>query len=153
MFHAMAANEKIKLFEAFALEKGVVKPNRKLFVVKPEDVKKIFGLLVEKLSYEGLYMSTLIGTDMKDEGKIRLDYYVVLLPEEETVVIRTFIPRDAPEIDSIIDILPGALSGECETHDLLGVIFRGNPFLKRGFFVSKDVVEKGAFPLRKDSEV
>lgn len=149
----MAVSDKTKIIEGFALERGVIKPGRKLFIVKPEDVKKVFSLIVEKYGYEGLYISTLIGTDLKDEGKIRLDYYVVLLPEEETVVIRTFVPRDAPQIDSIIDILPGALPGECETHDLLGVIFRGNPFLKRGFFVTKDLADKGVFPLRKDSEV
>lgn len=146
-------SEKIKLIESFSLEKGTIKPNRRLFVVKPEDVRKVFEALIEKHGYESFYLSTLVGTDLKDEGKVRLDYYVVILPEEETIVIRTYVPREHPEVDSIVDIVPGALAGERETHDLLGVVFRGNVFLKRGFFVPQDVVDKGVYPLRKDSGV
>ncbi|MEM0031482.1 MAG: NADH-quinone oxidoreductase subunit C [Desulfurococcaceae archaeon] len=149
----MDVAEKLKLLEDFALEKSVLKPNRKLFVVEPSYVRRIFESLIEKLGHGGFYLSTIVGTDLKEENKIRLDYYVVMLPEEETVVIRTFLPRENPVIDSLIDIIPGALAGECETYDLLGVVFRGNPFLKRGFFVPTDVSEKGIYPLRKDSGV
>lgn len=149
----MDVSEKLKLIENLVIEKGFIKPGRKMFVITPENVKKVFNILIEKAGYESFYLSTLIGTDLKEEGRIRLDYYIVLLPEEETIVIRTYIPRANPEIESIIDIVPGALAGECETHDLLGVIFRGNPFLKRGFFTPSDVAEKETYPLRKDSGV
>ncbi|MEM0004642.1 MAG: NADH-quinone oxidoreductase subunit C [Desulfurococcaceae archaeon] len=149
----MDATEKLRLVEGFALEKGVLKPNRKLFIVKPEDVRKIFESLVEKTGYEGFYLSTITGTDLKDENKVSLDYYIVLLPEEETIVIRTYLPRENPVVESIIDIVPGALAGECETYDLLGVLFRGNPFLKRGFFTPTELAEKNVYPLRKDSGV
>ena len=149
----MAASNKYEVLESHALEKGLIKPNRKVFVVKPEDVKKIFKELIEKFGYEGFYLSTVVGTDLPSEGKIRLDYYIVLLPEEETIVLRTYVPRENPIVDSIVDIVPGALSGECETHDLLGVVFKGNPFLKRGFFVPIDIAQRGVYPLRKDSGV
>lgn len=149
----MDVSEKIVLIEKFAVEKGVIKPNRRLFTVKPEDVKNLFLELLSKYGYEGFYLSTIVGTDVPGESKIRLDYYVVLLPEEVTVVIRTYLDRRNPVIDSLVDIIPGALSGECETHDMLGVVFKGNPLLKRGFFVAKDIAEKGIYPLRKDSGV
>jgi len=149
----MDVNSKHELLKKYAIEMGTVKPNRKVYVVEPANVRRIFEELIEKYGYESFYLSTIVGTDLKEEGKIRLDYYLVLLPEEETVVIRTLLPRDNPVISSIVDIVPGALSGECETHDLLGVIFRGNPFLKRGFFVPSDIAEKGVYPLRKDSGV
>ncbi|MEM4717986.1 MAG: NADH-quinone oxidoreductase subunit C [Desulfurococcaceae archaeon] len=149
----MDVNDKIKIIAEYSIEKGTVKPNRKLFVVKSEDVRKIFEKLIERYDLNGFYVATMVGTDLKDENKIRLDYYVVLLPEEETIVIRTYLPRDNPVIDSLIDIIPGILPGECETYDLLGVLFRGNPFLKRGFFVPSELVIEGKFPLRKDSGV
>lgn len=149
----MDVNDKIKIIEEYSIERGLVKPSRKLFVVRSEDVRKIFEKLITNYGLEGFYLSTMVGTDLKDENKIRLDYYVVLLPEEETIVIRTYLPRDNPVIDSLIDIIPGTLPGECETYDLLGVVFRGNPFLKRGFFTPSDIVEGGKFPLRKDSGV
>jgi NADH-quinone oxidoreductase subunit C len=147
------ASEKISLIESFAIEEGTVKPSRRLYVVKPEDVRKLFLELINRYGYGGFYVSTLVGTDLPSENKIRLDYYVVLLPEEVTVVIRTFLSRENPVIDSLIDIIPGLLAGERETHDLLGVVFNGNPLLKRGFFVATDVAEQGKYPLRKDSGV
>ncbi|MEM0218509.1 MAG: NADH-quinone oxidoreductase subunit C [Desulfurococcaceae archaeon] len=149
----MDASEKISLIESFAIEEGTVKPSRRLYVVKPEDVRKLFLELINRYGYGGFYVSTLVGTDLPSENKIRLDYYVVLLPEEVTVVIRTFLSRENPVIDSLIDIIPGLLAGERETHDLLGVVFNGNPLLKRGFFVATDVAEQGKYPLRKDSGV
>ncbi|MEM4225052.1 MAG: NADH-quinone oxidoreductase subunit C [Desulfurococcaceae archaeon] len=149
----MDASEKISLIESFAIEEGTVKPSRRLYVVKPEDVRKLFLELINRYGYGGFYVSTLVGTDLPSENKIRLDYYVVLLPEEVTVVIRTFLGRENPVIDSLIDIIPGLLAGERETHDLLGVVFNGNPLLKRGFFVATDVAEQGKYPLRKDSGV
>jgi NADH-quinone oxidoreductase subunit C len=149
----MDVSSKHELLKKYAIEMGTVKPNRKVYVAEPANVRRIFEELIEKYGYEGFYLSTIVGTDLKEEGKMRLDYYLVLLPEEETVVIRTFLPRDNPVISSIVDIVPGALPGECETHDLLGVIFRGNPFLKRGFFVPSDIAERGVYPLRKDSGV
>lgn len=147
------AGERLSFMDKYVVEKGVVKPGRTLLVVKPENVKQVFAEMLEKIGRENMYLSTIVATDMKDEGRIRLDYYVVLLPEEETIVIRTHLPRDNPVVDSIIDVIPGALAGECEAHDLLGVVFQGNPFLRRGFFVPRDLVEQGKYPLRKDSGV
>lgn len=149
----MDASEKAKILEEFSIEKSLMKPGRRVYVVRPESIRPLFERLIDRVGREGFYVSTIIGTDLKDENKIRLDYYVVLLPEEETIVIRTYLPRDLPIVDSLIDIVPGALAGECETYDLLGVVFKGNPFLKRGFFVPSDIVEKDKYPLRKDSGV
>jgi membrane-bound hydrogenase subunit beta len=146
-------SSRLDFLSSFATETQTIKPGRKAYVVKLEDLRSIFSKMIEVLGDSSFYVSTLIGTDLKDEGRIRLDYYVVILPEEETIVFRTFIPRDNPIIDSIIDLIPGILPGECETHDLLGVVFKGNPFLKRGFFVPSDIVEQGKYPLRKDSGV
>jgi membrane-bound hydrogenase subunit beta len=141
------------LGERLIEEDGSIKPGRKIFVFRPENVRRIFGLMVEKYGYESFYLSTIVRVDLKDKGLMRLDYYVVLLPEEETIVLRTFLDRSNPVIDTIIDIVPGALSGECETYDLLGIVFHGNKALKRGFFAPSDLVEAGVFPLRKDSGV
>lgn len=149
----MSIESKLDLLKRYFVEEQLVKPNRKVYVFKSSDTRIFFRDLVDKVGYENLYVSTIIGTDLFKEGMIRLDYYVVLLPEEITVIFRTYIPLENPVIDSIVDIIPGVLSGECETHDLLGVVFRGNPYLKRGFFVPRDIVESVEYPLRKDSKV
>ena len=139
--------------EGLLTPSGEVKPHRPIYVFEPGKIRELFTKLIDLAGVEGFYVSTIVGTDLMKDGKVRLDYYVVFLPEEETIVIRTFLPRENPEIDSLLDIIPGVLSGECETYDLLGVVFKGNPALKRGFFVPKDVYEKGIYPLRKDAKV
>ncbi len=130
-----------------------VKPNRRIYTFKPERIREIISTMINNLGHDYFYISTVIGTDFPDKKLIRLDYYIVLLPGEETIVLRTWLPRDNPVIDSILDIYPGVLNAECETYDLLGVVFKGNPALKRGFFVPSDLVEKNIYPLRKDSGV
>ncbi len=139
--------------EGLLTPSGEVKPHRPIYVFESEKIRELFTKLIDLIGVEGFYIATIIGTDLMKEGKIRLDYYIVFLPEEETIVFRTFLPRENPEIDSLLDIVPGVLAGECETYDLLGVVFRGNPALKRGFFVPKDIYEKGIYPLRKDAKV
>ncbi|MEM0380241.1 MAG: NADH-quinone oxidoreductase subunit C [Desulfurococcaceae archaeon] len=149
----MSSISRLSKLRKFFVGEGVIKPNRKYFVFSSDNIRLLFSELINTIGYENFYVSTIVGTDLISENKIRLDYYVVILPEEETVVFRTYLPRDNPVIDSIVDIVPGVLSSECETHDLLGVVFQGNQFLKRGFFVSKDIVDKKQYPLRKDVKV
>ena len=149
----MAAAEKLKPLEGFFTRKGSILPNRPVLEFKPEDVRRLFAELVKALGPDGFFVSTIAATDLPEEGRVRLDYFVVLLPEEETVVLRTHLPRDKPVIESVSDLVPGALPGECEAYDLLGVVFEGNAHLRRGFLAPEDVVELGEYPLRKDSKV
>ena len=149
----MSVVDRLKPLRKYFVEECVIKPNRKCFVFASDYVRDLFQDLIKLLGYENFYVATIVGTDLIDEGKIRIDYYVNILPEEETVVFRTYVPRDNPVIDSLFDLIPGVLSGECETHDLLGVVFKGNPHIRRGFFVPKDLVEKNIYPLRKDAKV
>jgi len=153
MATAPSLPSRLDFLKDYVLKTYSMKPNRIIIEVDSKYVHKVFELFRERLGFPNFYISTIAGTDFPKENTIRVDYYVVVLPEEQTIVIRTYLPRDEPKIASIIDIVPGALAGECETYDLLGVYFEGNRFLKRAFFVPTDVVEKGIFPLRKDSKV
>ncbi len=45
------------------------------------------------------------------------------------VLVRTRVPRDAPQLSSIVDIYPGAGWHERETHEMFGVDFAGHPGL------------------------
>lgn len=139
--------------EKLVSEAGTVKPNRRVYLFQPEKLREIIKYILDKYGEESLYVSTIVAVDLPQEEKMRLDYYIVFLPEEETVVFRTFIPRENPEIDSLLDLVPGVFNAEAEVYDLMGIVFRGNNALKRGFFVPDDIVEKGVFPLRKDSRV
>jgi len=142
-----------EVLKDYALSTYNMKPNRVVIEVKPENVREAFTKLVSVYGAEGLYLATIVGTDFPDKNLIRVDYFVNVFSVNTYVVLRTYIPRDDPRIPSLLDIVPGALAGELETYDLLGVVFEGNPYLRRSFFVPNDISEKGIYPLRKDSGV
>jgi NADH-quinone oxidoreductase subunit C len=50
--------------------------------------------------------------------------------ERHGVLVRTRVPRENPELESIVDIYPGAGWPERETHEMFGVEFAGNPNLQ-----------------------
>ncbi len=149
----MEIPERLKFLSDLVKQVYTLKPNRIVLEIDKENVRKVFESLLDHLGDTGFYLAVITGTDYPDKNMIRLDYYVITHPDKEVYVFRTWLPRDDPRIPSLIDILPAALSGECETYDLLGVFFEGNPYLRRGFFVPPDVYEKGIYPLRKDAEV
>ncbi len=43
------------------------------------------------------------------------------------LTIKAEVPKDNPKIQTIIDIIPGAVFHEMEVTDLLGVVFEGHP--------------------------
>lgn len=58
------------------------------------------------------------------------------------------LPKDNPVIDTITDLIPGALISEQEKQEMLGVQIRGIPKDAR-VFVADDIPE-GVFPWRRD---
>jgi membrane-bound hydrogenase subunit beta len=68
--------------------------------------------------------------------------------EEISINISVELPKLKPEIETITDIIPGALITEREKQELLGVKIKGIPDIRR-VFISDDF-PKGMYPWRKD---
>jgi Ni,Fe-hydrogenase III component G len=64
------------------------------------------------------------------------------------LTIRAEVPKDNPKIQTISDIVPGAVFHEMEVSDLLGVVFEGHP--SPGRLVLAENWPQGVYPLRKD---
>ena len=92
-------------------------------------------------------MSELHGTDYGTH----MELYVSLssFTEKKDVAVKVKLERDHPQIESIAGIFPGAEWPECEVYDLLGIIFKGHPDLRR-IFLGEEWI---GYPLRKDYEV
>ena len=118
------------------------RPRRLHLTVASKDYKSVVKLLVKKK--EILHISTISGVDTGKE----IEILPHLFGQGTEITIKTSIPRDKPIIDSITDLLPGAMFFEKEVHDLLGVRFRGHPNLTR-LILPEDWPE-GVHPLRKD---
>ncbi|MFQ5655076.1 MAG: NADH-quinone oxidoreductase subunit C [Planctomycetota bacterium] len=60
--------------------------------------------------------------------------------------VHTWVAEENPSIESVYDLWPAASWGERECHDMFGIVFEGNPDLRR-FLMPEDYP---AFPLLKD---
>jgi formate hydrogenlyase subunit 5 len=62
--------------------------------------------------------------------------------------IKSEIPKENPHIQTITDLVPGALFGEMEINDLVGAVADGHPSMGR--LVLSENWPEGVYPLRKD---
>jgi NADH-quinone oxidoreductase subunit C len=74
--------------------------------------------------------------------------YILTGPHRTVLSIRTRLPREAPRIRSVHDLLPPAGIYERQIHDLFGITFEGHPNLAR-IILNEDWPED-EYPLRKD---
>ncbi len=118
-------------------------PRRVFVTVDPPDYKEVVRFIARDLGL--VHVQTITGVDYPDEKRMEI---MVHMGRRITVTVRTSIPREKPEIDTITDVVPGSSVHEREVHDLLGVVFKGNPNLTR-ILLPEDWPE-GIYPLRKD---
>jgi len=110
--------------------------------VAPDQVVAV----AELLDKEGLALDTITGVDWMAEGQMEVVYDYFHPAKALRVVVRARIPRDNPEIPTILKVFPGANWHERETHDFFGIRFLGHPDLTP-FLLPEDA---DYHPLRKD---
>ena len=121
-------------------------PNGKLCVqVEPDNVLNVVNLLIENDEKAGI--GAITGVDNGDNYELLYHFRSM----DTIITIRTNLPKDNPEIASIIDLLPGGNFHEKEVTDLLGIVFTGNPL--HGKFLLPEGWPKDNYPLRKDAEI
>jgi len=119
-------------------------PNRVFLPCEAEHIHEICRFLFDDLRLR-FVIST--GIDAQDCFEV-LHHF----SDDESgcvLTVKAFIrDREAPEIDSITPIIPGAEWIECEMHDLLGIEFRNHPNMRR--LILSDDWPEGVYPLRKE---
>jgi NADH:ubiquinone oxidoreductase subunit C len=119
---------------------------RRVFVeVAAEDVLPTTRLLFERL---GARFQTASGIDTPAGFEIL--YHWAFDRLALVVSIRTLLPREAPEIESIANLCTAAEWIEREMWELLGIRFRNHPDMRR-LLLAEDWPE-GSHPLRRDWE-
>ncbi len=99
----------------------------------------------EKLRSLGFdYLADIFAIDR--QNRIEVVYRLTALERNEKLVLRLDLNRDKPEVDSVTSIWKGANFLEREAYDLLGVVFKGHPDLRR-ILLPEDWE---GHPLRKD---
>ncbi len=112
------------------------------------ELPAVLQRLLGEYGVDKLLLESMDAVDEPKQGRIRVDYIFTFLDgEPRTLVLRAHVSRSEPECPSIAGLVPAAAVYEMEIHDLLGVRFRGNPWLREGFL--KPMEMKGTYPLRK----
>lgn len=119
---------------------------RSIFVtVKKEDYKESIRKVVDRFAIT--HLSTITGAD---SGQT-IDVMPHFSYAGTKITFKSSVPKTAAEIDTLTDIIPGAVMYEREIHDLLGVGFKGHPTPER--FILPDDWPSDVYPLRKEYKV
>ena len=101
-----------------------------------------------KHAFPDLRLSGLTGVDLGD--KIALLYHLRLSKAILTLRMEVEKGEGPVVVDSLTPVIPGANLHEREAYDMLGVVFKGHPNLKR--LLLPDDAPEGFHPLRKEVE-
>jgi NADH:ubiquinone oxidoreductase subunit C len=97
--------------------------------VSPSIIKDVCVFVRDELGFD--HISTVSGVDWIAKNQLEVVYFVnsVSKPGLEDFVIGVAerIPRDDPVVPTLIEVWPGALYNERETHEMFGINFKGHP--------------------------
>jgi len=122
-----------------------VEVNEQSTVIIPAD-KLLEFMQALKDDYGMEYLTNETAADYPSENKFEVVYNISSLENGITIMVKTAVDRDNPELPSVFPIWGGANWQEREIYDLLGVVFTGHPNPRR---ILLDYDYEG-HPLRKD---
>lgn len=123
------------------LESKIPRERRVFITIKREKLRDAVKYLMDHEGFK--HITTITGLDAGET----LDVLYHLTKKDLSLTLRVKVPMDDPVVDSISDLLNGASMYELEVHDLIGVVPRGHPNLKR-LILPEDWPE-GVHPLLK----
>jgi NADH-quinone oxidoreductase subunit C len=111
-------------------------------IVLKDDVVKLLGKLKDEFKFNFLVDETAV--DFED--RFEIVYHLMAMTEYSMIRVKTVLPKNKPEVASIVSLWSSAEVMERETYDLMGILFEGHKNLKR-ILCKDDFV---GHPLRKD---
>jgi len=124
------------------LEAKVQRARRIFVTVDRSTYKEVVKFLKDEIGVT--HVSTMSGVDTLERFEVipHFSYKGIVIS------VRSIIPRDDPVIDTISDVIPGALFYEKEIHEMFGIDIKGHPDLSH--LELPDDWPEGLYPLRKD---
>ena len=102
---------------------------RAALVADPGKIKPVLTHLLAK-GYG--FLASLHGVDYyPEEPRLGVLYELLDMERVDRISVKARLSTDAAEIDSVVDLFPGAEFPEREVYDMFGVRFNGHPDLRR----------------------
>jgi NADH-quinone oxidoreductase subunit C len=102
---------------------------RTVLVIDPGAVKPVLSYLRGQ-GYR--FLASLHGVDYyPHEPRLGVLYELLDMERVDRISVKARVSTEAPEIDSVVELFPGAEFPEREVYDMFGVTFRGHPDLRR----------------------
>lgn len=115
--------------------------------IKKEDIKKVIHHLKDS-SLAFTFLTDICGIHHPElpEKELGVIYHLHNLVENRRVRLKTFMPRENAEVDTLTDLFAGANWMERETFDFYGIKFKGHPDLR----IILNDPEMGYHPMLKE---
>jgi NADH-quinone oxidoreductase subunit C len=120
-------------------------------IVNREKVLEVLSWLRDESGQRYRFLASLHGADyLPERPRFGVHYELLNMDRVERVHVKALLDDpgepELPEIDSCVELFPGAEFQEREVYDMFGVRFRGHPDLRR--ILMPDEYE--GFPQRRD---
>ncbi|MCE5314560.1 MAG: NADH-quinone oxidoreductase subunit C [Armatimonadota bacterium] len=112
--------------------------------IVPDALLDICEMLHARVETPFDYLADITAIDWQD--RIEVVYQLTALASNTKIALRVDLDRNDPQVESITSIWKGADFQEREVYDLMGVVFKGHPDLRR-ILLPEDWE---GHPLRKD---
>jgi NADH-quinone oxidoreductase subunit C len=102
---------------------------RAVLVIEPRSVTQVITHLQGK-GYT--FLASLHGVDYyPHEPRLGVLYELLDMHRVDRISVKARVPTSDPQIDSVVELFPGAEFPEREVYDMFGVVFNGHPDLRR----------------------
>jgi NADH-quinone oxidoreductase subunit C len=120
-------------------------------IANPERILDVLRWLRDTPAQEYRFLSSLHGVDyLPAAPRFGVVYELLNMPRVERLRVRAALADPGadqlPELDSCVELFPGAEFHEREVYDFFGIVFRGHPDLRRILMPEEYV----GWPLRRD---
>tara|TARA_B100001013_G_scaffold338954_1_gene260423 strand:- start:4869 stop:5348 length:480 start_codon:yes stop_codon:yes gene_type:complete len=114
------------------IKEEYVKPNRIKFSTTSDNFRNL-AQAVKELGFDQVISQG--GTDYPDNNEFRVEYHIICVSIKKfrSIIfsLMTTIPKDKPEIETLIDIWPSAEFHEQETFENFGITFINHPRMEK----------------------
>ncbi|MCL5104752.1 MAG: NADH-quinone oxidoreductase subunit C [Armatimonadetes bacterium] len=110
--------------------------------IDPAKLVAVSEMLRERHGFD--YLADITAIDWND--RIEVVYQITALAANTRIALRVNLDREKPEVETVTSVWKGANFQEREVYDLMGVVFKGHPDLRRILLPE----EWEGYPLRKD---